>query len=214
MKVMQARLGIGYADQAGRGPAATRCTRDVSLPDRVTFHNRSPIGHHALFVAPAHHARPDGNGSDSQGRLAHPASRCRPYKLARDQTIGGDRRDLRGRNGTRPVSSRDSWRTRRVDGLDNRRAWTRPPYLTDDYSMDTTHQCQPADRHDSGIGGWTEANDMNKDTTNNPATSASVTRATRRRTALMLDGHVEIVQVQQDHEGNRPAAEEHLRAAT
>lgn len=76
------------------------------------------------------------------------------------------------------------------NGLDKDRQDNKP-FLTDDYSLDATINGSQSIDLNSGIGGWTLANDLNKDTANNAGNVRFRHKANSQTNCLMLDGHVE-----------------------
>jgi prepilin-type processing-associated H-X9-DG protein len=113
----------------------------------------------------------------------------RPYKLSRVKRAAEIAAIFEGT--TEPTGQQAGWLAHAtVDGLDNRRQGRRP-FLTDDYSKDTTLDGnQPIDMR-PGIGGWTEANDFNKDTNRNAGNVRFRHKGETQTNCLMLDGHVE-----------------------
>src|SRR5204863_3286 len=72
------------------------------------------------------------------------------------------------------------------NGLDKDRQDNKP-FLTDDYSMDATINGSQSIDLNSGIGGWTLANDLNKDTANNAGNVRFRHKANSQTNCLMLD---------------------------
>jgi prepilin-type N-terminal cleavage/methylation domain-containing protein/prepilin-type processing-associated H-X9-DG protein len=192
MRVMRKGVGIGYSDQpdVSQNNAGTRAVflcPTVFVPQAK---DNSAVTHYSS------HPRliPDMDGNEwyiasyvSTGLPGVPL--LRPYKATRIKRAPEIAVIFEGT--TEPTGQQSGWLAHAtVDSLDNRRLGRRP-FLTDDYSRDTSlNPNQPIDMK-PGIGGWTEANDFNKDTRNNAGNVRFRHKGDTQTNCLMLDGHVE-----------------------
>lgn len=186
MKVLSRKVGIGYSDQqaVGQTNAGVRAVYfcpTVFVPNRVP---NSAITHYSS------HPRliPDMQTKD-WFRGGSPLRQLTPYKLSRIKRSAEIVAIFEGT--TEPTGQSAGWLAHAtVDGIDKRRQ-DRKPYLTDVYSLDPTiNGNQPIDMN-SGAAGWTEANDLNKDSPKNAGNVRFRHKGDTQTNALMLDGHVE-----------------------
>lgn len=192
MRVMRKGVGIGYNDQpnVSQNSAGTRAVflcPTVFVPQSK---DNSAVTHYSA------HPRliPDMEGREwyinSYVTTGLPGSALlRPYKATRIKR--GTEIAVIFEGTTEPTGQSAGWLAHAtVDGLDNRREGRRP-FLTDDYSRDTSlNPNQPIDMR-PGVGGWTEANDLNKDSKNNAGNVRFRHKGDTQTNCLMLDGHVE-----------------------
>ena len=192
MKIMRRGVGIGYDDQpdVSQNSAGTRAVFLCPTVFVNQAQDNSAVTHYSA------HPRliPDMIANEwyiasyvNTGLSGFPL--CRPYKASRIKRAPEIAVIFEGT--TDPSGQQAGWLAHAtVDGLDNRRLGRRP-FLTDDYARDTTlNPNQPIDMR-PGIGGWTEANDLNKDTKNNAGNVRFRHKGDSVTNCLMLDGHVE-----------------------
>ena len=184
MKVLSRQKGGDYASQQAVG-SNTNSVRavflcpTVAVPDTKASSAITHYSSHPRLIP--HLAAPDWTTA--------PLTSCKPYKLSRIKRSAEIAAIFEG---TTELSGQQAGYLAHstCDGIDRRRI-DRKPYLTDNYSLDTTLDGnQPIDMN-SGVGGWTAANDLNKDTQNNAGNVRFRHRGDTQTNALMLDGHVE-----------------------
>jgi prepilin-type processing-associated H-X9-DG protein len=192
MRVMRKGVGIGYSDQptVGQTNAGTRAVFLCPTVFVPQAQENSAVSHYSA------HPRliPDMVANEwylatyvNNGLPGVPL--CRPYKVSRIKRAPEIAVIFEGT--TEPEGQQQGWLAHAtVDGLDNRRLGRRP-FLTDDYARDNTlNPNQPIDMR-PGIGGWTEANDLNRDTKNNAGNVRFRHKGETVTNCLMVDGHVE-----------------------
>jgi prepilin-type processing-associated H-X9-DG protein/prepilin-type N-terminal cleavage/methylation domain-containing protein len=185
-KVMKRGVGAGYDSQQAVGQTHAG-VREVFFCPTVFVPNKAP---HAGIAHYSSHPRvmPNLETIDFY-RPSPPLRRMTPYRLSRIKRSAEIAIIFEG--STSPDGQQAGWLAHAtVNELDRRREG-RKPYLTDDFSLDTTlNPNQPIDMR-TGVGAWTEANDLNKDTLNNAGQVRFRHKGDTQTNCLMADGHVE-----------------------
>ena len=184
MKILSRQKGGDYASQQAVG-SSTNSVRAVFLCPTVAVPDTRPS---SAITHYSSHPRLIPHLAQADWTTA-PLSSCKPYKMSRIKrsaeiaVIFEGTTELSGQQAGYLAHST-------CDGIDRRRI-DRKPYLTDNYALDPTIEGnQPIDMN-SGVGGWTAANDLNKDTPNNAGNVRFRHHRDTATNALMMDGHVE-----------------------
>jgi len=182
--VLNKRAGIGYSSQDAVG-SINAGLRAIFLCPTVHQLNTTAV---PTITHYSSHPRlmPDTRANDFIKWPATPSPLCKPYKIARVKRAAEIAAIFEG-----TIENANYMAHSTCDGLDNRRLGSKP-YLTDQYQLSVLplNPNMPINMK-PGIGAWTEAKDLNKDTANNAGNVRFRHKQDTQTNCLMLDGHVE-----------------------
>ena len=190
MKIIGRQAAIGYTQDAvsksGVGLKAVFLCPTVYIPVNAPKAALTHYSSHPRLI-------PDLGTSDKLAAFLQPGPPryLRPYKIAKVKRAAEIAAIFEG--SIAPQGTGGGYGAHSTcNGLDRQRLAGARTYLTDLYSLSATplDGNMPISMH-SGVGAWTEANDLNKDTSNNEGNVRFRHKGDTETNCLMLDGHVQ-----------------------